>query len=511
MRAKGKVTLDELEGVYRRDRASFERIAAAIVGDEQLGCDAVHDAFVQALRHRDRFRQRTPVEASVWRFVIGEARKRRAHIERSARLRTGPGVARRDAHRFAAGFASRARPVTEMALTSATTSMLDQLIAPDPQPTRWESVIDSLDTANRRRWRWLVRALVVLGVAIVTAALALAWPFGGGAHKTLVERAAADIGEGPVLHFVVRSDWGGALIDLKTGRRTFQHATEELWYEPQHGIHEISRFAGVAQNDAIYPPGRLSDFDPTLAGLVTRYRQALREGSAIVLGRDSVEGQPVYWIRVSTELLPDRASRLHTWADDVAVSEGTFEPVAVRRMRDGNPQSEGRAIVLRAESVSESRGDFTRMKGDSTAEPMKTVRGRSLTPSEASSVLGRPALWAGPSVGGLDLVRIWKDERSQGYDAKSKRWAETYTGATFSYGANPPAAPFLQIHESRSLDAGFQRVVVNYSPPEGSLLVFDAGIAVMQKDGLYLALEASSEGLLLAAARALERLPQSEP
>jgi hypothetical protein len=33
----------------------------------------------------------------------------------------------------------------------------------------------------------------------------------------------------------------------------------------------------------------------------------------------------------------------------------------------------------------------------------------------------------------------------------------------------------------------------------------------MQKDGLYLALEASSEGLLLAAARALERLPQSEP
>jgi hypothetical protein len=31
----------------------------------------------------------------------------------------------------------------------------------------------------------------------------------------------------------------------------------------------------------------------------------------------------------------------------------------------------------------------------------------------------------------------------------------------------------------------------------------------MQKDGLYLALDASSEGLILAAARGLERVPSS--
>ena len=78
------VTLKELEVVFRRDGAAFEQIAGAIVGDEEFGCDAVHDAFVQALRHRDRFRLDTPVEASVWRFVIGEARKRRARIVRGA-------------------------------------------------------------------------------------------------------------------------------------------------------------------------------------------------------------------------------------------------------------------------------------------------------------------------------------------------------------------------------------------------------------------------------------------
>jgi hypothetical protein len=69
--------------------------------------------------------------------------------------------------------------------------------------------------------------------------------------------------------------------------------------------------------------------------------------------------------------------------------------------------------------------------------------------------------------------------------------------------------PFVQVGESRTLDSLFQRVVTNYSPPEGSILVFDAGVAVMKKDGLFVALDASSEGVLLAAARALERVPSS--
>src|SRR2546423_8738792 len=70
--------------------------------------------------------------------------------------------------------------------------------------------------------------------------------------------------------------------------------------------------------------------------------------------------------------------------------------------------------------------------------------------------------------------------------------------------------PLVQVSESRTLDSLFQRVVTNYSPPEGSILVFDARIALMQKDGLYVALDASSEGVLLAAARAFERVPASK-
>jgi RNA polymerase sigma factor (sigma-70 family) len=76
------LTLRELETVYRRDGAAFERVAIAIVGDEQLGCDAVHDAFVRAVRSRERFRRNAPVEAWLWRIVINEARKHRANEAR---------------------------------------------------------------------------------------------------------------------------------------------------------------------------------------------------------------------------------------------------------------------------------------------------------------------------------------------------------------------------------------------------------------------------------------------
>jgi RNA polymerase sigma-70 factor, ECF subfamily len=78
-RTRRRLSVEEIEAVYRRDAAAFERVAIAVVGDEQLGCDAVHDAFVQALRNRGSFRGDAPVVAWLWRIVINEARKRRRH------------------------------------------------------------------------------------------------------------------------------------------------------------------------------------------------------------------------------------------------------------------------------------------------------------------------------------------------------------------------------------------------------------------------------------------------
>jgi DNA-directed RNA polymerase specialized sigma24 family protein len=518
------VTLEEFEVVYRRDRAAFEQIAGAIVGDEKFGCDVVQDAFAQALRHRDRFRRDASLEAAVWRFVIGEARKRRSRIVRRRHTRAGLGADRAAARRHTPVPASRRRASTGMADPDPLTASTSAELAPlDLQPTRWAPDIDA-STANRKRWRWLVPAVSVAGIAVAAgaSAAALAWSLGGGTHGTVLQRANAILGDGPVLHFVIRSGWGGALIDLKTGSRNNLYATEEFWYERGRRIHEVFRFAGVPQGDATYSAGSLSSIDKKLGSLVTRYRQAVHDGSARVLGRDVVEGHPVYWIRVDSEMLPDARKKLHKWAHDVAVSQKTFEPVAVREVRDGRTAPKGNSIVLEAESLLEDKGNFTRMPRESKRVPLKIGWSGFLTPSDASAVLGRPALWAGDSVASLDLARIWKDERGEGRNRKSGGWAKTYTGVTFFYGTldengNPASfrsasgaakpMPFVQVSESRTLDSLFQRVVMNYSPPEGSILVFDAGIALMQKDGLYVALDASSEGVLLAAARALGRVP----
>jgi RNA polymerase sigma factor (sigma-70 family) len=69
--------LDEIETMYRTRYAVFLRVATAIVGDPDQARDAVHDGFVQAVRHRRRFRGES-LEGWLWKIVVNAARKRRA-------------------------------------------------------------------------------------------------------------------------------------------------------------------------------------------------------------------------------------------------------------------------------------------------------------------------------------------------------------------------------------------------------------------------------------------------
>jgi RNA polymerase sigma-70 factor, ECF subfamily len=65
--------VDELESLYRADLTRFIRAAAAIVGDEATGRDAVQEAFAQAVKKRASFKGEAALEAWVWRIVINEA------------------------------------------------------------------------------------------------------------------------------------------------------------------------------------------------------------------------------------------------------------------------------------------------------------------------------------------------------------------------------------------------------------------------------------------------------
>jgi RNA polymerase sigma-70 factor (ECF subfamily) len=79
----------EIESIYRRRYGKFLRVAVAILRDEQLAEEAVHDAFVRALRHRGSFEAHGVLEAWLWRIVVNEARRRRS-IEQRAQLLPEP-------------------------------------------------------------------------------------------------------------------------------------------------------------------------------------------------------------------------------------------------------------------------------------------------------------------------------------------------------------------------------------------------------------------------------------
>jgi RNA polymerase sigma-70 factor, ECF subfamily len=62
--------------LYRERYPVFLRVARATVRDDGAAADAVHDAFVQAVRNRRSFRGEGTLEAWVWRMVVNAARKR---------------------------------------------------------------------------------------------------------------------------------------------------------------------------------------------------------------------------------------------------------------------------------------------------------------------------------------------------------------------------------------------------------------------------------------------------
>jgi RNA polymerase sigma-70 factor, ECF subfamily len=66
--------LSELEALYRERFPHFLQVARAIVGDRDRAMEVVQEAFVGAIRSRDRFRDEGPLEAWVWRAVVNAAR-----------------------------------------------------------------------------------------------------------------------------------------------------------------------------------------------------------------------------------------------------------------------------------------------------------------------------------------------------------------------------------------------------------------------------------------------------
>jgi RNA polymerase sigma-70 factor, ECF subfamily len=83
-------TIEEIGQVYEQRFANFLRTATAIADSTEEGRDAVHDAFVSAVRSRTSYRGSGSVEAWLWRTVVTSALKRRRSGRRTAATDSAP-------------------------------------------------------------------------------------------------------------------------------------------------------------------------------------------------------------------------------------------------------------------------------------------------------------------------------------------------------------------------------------------------------------------------------------
>ena len=398
------------------------------------------------------------------------------------------------------------------AVTPRVARALDMYVPPRPAPDGWSSIVSATD-AGRRRRRWAPRAAVAFaGALAATLALVLAWPSNGPSGGVL-QRALAAAGDGPVLHVVFREGWGGTLVDLRTGDRRRLFGEREVWYDPQRGIHTVSRLGGQPGGEALYPPGRVRFEDKTFAVLATGYREALESGKARLLGPGELDGIPVYWIRVDAEWHEDVADgKQHELAHDVAVSRDSYEPVGTRETLDGKDSPDGPARIVEFETLAEGAGDFTAKPDalDGTAV-MCCGPGDPIALREAPDVLGATPLWLGQAFDGLPLARVARSVVGVRPPGASD-WQRTTTLDVF-YGqldGDRPdfTKPNVRLQEMLRLEPAFPRG--GYVPAPGQAFL-SGGSALANVDGVFVSVDAAtgsdSGETALEAARALEPLP----
>lgn len=212
--------------------------------------------------------------------------------------------------------------------------------------------------ATQRPDRRLRRAPFVVAPVAAAAAVVLAlfapWQSGG---PSVVERALAAVGPGPVVHAVVEySSPEFALVEIATGRERPRVRRTEYWYDAERKLLHTRLFTdGVLLTEIVETPERaysdLGDFptgggfapqlDPALAGFVTGYREALADGTAELVGETSAQGRKAKLLRIRLD---------HGGAvQEVAVDAETYAPLQFLTWYPGGRRSSiGRVVSIQS-------------------------------------------------------------------------------------------------------------------------------------------------------------------
>ena len=172
------------------------------------------------------------------------------------------------------------------------------LLRPGPHRERWQEIERSALRKHRRRLFPLVAAPVA--VVVVVAVVVLAWPFSGGPLGRFCNARRPRSVTDPSSTRSSRA--GGWKADRpRNGETTVVHGEEELGTTPS-AVSTTSRHSPESFREIRSTPGRVSYLDKTLRSLAIDYRQALKNGTA-VLGADTVEGNRSM----------DRVTQRRTW------------------------------------------------------------------------------------------------------------------------------------------------------------------------------------------------------
>ncbi len=401
-----------------------------------------------------------------------------------------------------------------------TTALTDpeelELLAHDP---RLLALADAFAATQRRRPGLRAgrrrRRSALLGGALATCGLLVAMLAPRGSGPSFTERAAAAIGTGSVLHVVlVAAQPGDSLVNLVSGAHRAQTTEREYWLDAERGIeHALVRRGGALTEDRLVNSGGAmvvapsAAVHPALEAFVRGYREALSSGRARSIGGGMVRGVRVEWLEFRTA----GGSR-----ERVGVNRSTFRPVVVRSL-----DATGRGVGWRVGDirlVPLARADLSLPEPRPAAPSLGGIADtRPLATAPAAALEGASTLWAGRGFRALRLVSVKLDTLRTAYPAGSGRRSQTSQGVRLLYAPPQSHEPYVEVAEARRPELAYSfsggRETFDGNPiPAGDLVdVVSLGretIGQLRVGSTYVTLRASTEALLLAAARRLRPMPR---
>lgn len=386
----------------------------------------------------------------------------------------------------------------------------------------------------RRHWAYLATATAVAAAAL---ALLVAAPWRGS--ESLVGRALAAVGDGPVLHVVTQQQLsapGGWYqpVSLATGKPLPVTIRQEIWFDQSRDLKKtVTTVNGIAFDQlletragsftsagpvytcawiAAHPvaatkarvscnanmqngtkPRRIPEQRPTLdlalAGFVDQYRSALASGRATKIGTGQVDGHQVIWLRIT---VPGQDPAVYPRTEEVAIDASTYAPVLVRT-------TGAQPVEFKVREIGTQNYDGALFTRPVLAYPPTGGETAGTVPIDLAQVpalLGGKALWLGQSWNGYRLVGAERQDLLTGYGAASGRKPTPSVGVVLTYapgGSSADSPRALRIKEANQCVNAWAMHCGLLPPRDGTLLVgglLSSSFTV--RDGVFIAISQES-------------------